>query len=121
MYFIFRVFVGFFFFMHGAQKLFGIFGGNQPVELISLFGLAGLIEFAAGLAMTIGLFTRLSAFVSAIQMAVAYFMAHATQGLNPISNKGELALLYFASFLILMIYGAKKFSLERLILKKEIF
>ena len=119
-YFVFRVFVGLLFAQHGFQKLFGMFGG-KAAELFSLMGLAGTVEFIGGLAIAFGLFTRLAAFISAVEMLVAYFMAHAGTSLIPIINKGELALLYFASFLVLMVYGAKKWSLESAILKKEVF
>ena len=125
LYFIFRVFVGLLFLQHGLQKLFGAFGGvagnGQPVELFSLFGLAGLIEFVAGTAIAVGLFTRLAAFISAIEMLVAYFMVHIPNSLVPLVNQGELALLYFASFLVLMMYGAKKWGIESAILKKDVF
>ena len=124
-YFVFRVFVGLLFLQHGLQKLFGAFGGvggnGQPVELFSLFGLAGLIEFVGGIAIAIGFFSRLAAFIGGIQMLVAYFMVHAGNGLIPLINQGELALLYFASFLVIMMHGAKKWGVEAAILKKEVF
>lgn len=121
LYFIFRVFVGLLFFQHGAQKLLGWFTERPPAELFSLIGLAGIIEFAGGLAIALGLFTRLVALISATQMLFAYFMAHISRGLIPIENKGELALLYFVTFLILTVYGAKKWSIENFLLKKEVF
>ncbi len=124
-YFVFRIFVGLLFLQHGIQKLFGAFGGiggnGQPVELISLMGLAGLIETLGGLAITFGLFARLAAFVAGIEMLIAYFIAHMPNGSIPLLNQGELALLYFASFLIIMVYGAGILSLEKLIFKKEFF
>src|SRR3989344_4662346 len=120
LYFVFRVFVGFLFFQHGAQKLFGWFGGNKA-ELATLFGLAGVIEFFGGIAIALGLFTRLFALISALEMAAAYFMAHAPNGLIPIQNKGELALLFFAAFLVMLAHGSKKWSLEKSLFKKEIF
>ena len=79
----------------------GVAGNGQPVELFSLFGLAGLIELLGGIAIALGLFTRLAALISGVEMLVAYFMAHAPSGLIPLVNKGELALLYFAAFLVL--------------------
>ena len=120
-YFLFRILVGFFFFQHGAQKLFGWFTENGSVQLASLMGVAGVIEFFGGILLIVGLFTRLVAVISAIEMLVAYFKAHFPSGWIPIANKGELALLFFAAFLILTIYGAKKWSLEKALLKKEIF
>ncbi|MBI2523415.1 DoxX family protein [Candidatus Woesearchaeota archaeon] len=122
-YFVFRVFVGLLFLQHGLQKLFGMFGGvgGNTVPLMSLFGAAGLIEIIAGIAITLGLFTRLAAVISAIEMLAAYFIVHASGGLIPLLNQGELALLYFASFLILVVYGAGKWNVEKAILKKETF
>jgi len=123
LYFGFRVLVGLLFIQHGLQKLFGMFGGlnGQAAEIFSLMGLAGIIEFFGGIAIVIGLFTRFAAFIAAIEILIAYFMVHVPQGLIPFLNQGELALLYFASFLVIIAFGAKKWSLERLIFKKEFF
>ncbi len=119
-YFIFRVLVGLLFLQHGLQKLFGMFGGKSA-ELFSIMGLAGIIEFLAGISIALGIFARFGAFFAALQMAVAYFMAHAPQGLIPILNMGELALLYFAAFLAIMAFGARRWSLDKAIFKKEFF
>ena len=119
-YFIFRVLVGLLFLQHGLQKLFGMFGGKSA-ELFSIMGLAGIIEFLAGISIALGIFARFGAFFAALQMAVAYFMAHAPKGLIPILNMGELALLYFAAFLAIMAFGARRWSLEKAIFKKEFF
>ena len=120
-YFVFRILVGFLFFQHGAQKLLGWFGSKGTVQLFSLMGLAGVIELVGGLLIVLGLFTRLTSLITALEILTAYFIAHASKALIPIMNGGELALLYFASFLVLIIHGAKKWSLEKLIFKKEIF
>ncbi|MEK6874168.1 MAG: DoxX family protein [Nanoarchaeota archaeon] len=113
LYVIFRVFIGTLFFQHGAQKLFGWFGGTAT-PVASLFGVAGVVELVAGAFITLGLFTRISAFFSAGQMTVAYFMVHLPEGWIPIENKGELALLYFACFLVMMYEGDGKWSLGRM-------
>ena len=122
LYFIFRVLVGLFFLMHGGQKLFGWFGGlgGNPAELISLMGLAGVIEFFGGLAILLGIFVRLAAFIAAAEMVVALFMAHFPQGYVLIKNGGEPAALFFASFLVLFAYGAGKWSLGRALFRKEV-
>jgi putative oxidoreductase len=120
LYFVFRICVGLLFYQHGMQKLFGLFGGHA-VPIVGLLGLAAIIEFAGGLAITFGFFTRLAAIIAAVEMIVAYFMVHLPKGIIPIVNKGELALLYFAAFLVIMIYGGRKWSLERALWKKEIF
>lgn len=117
-YFVFRVLVGLMFAQHGAQKLFGAFGGNS-VELFSLMGLAGVIEFFGGLMIAFGLFTRLAALFGSFTMIGAWFMAHVPQGWIPIMNKGELALLFLASFLMIIVYGARKWGLDNLIFKKK--
>ena len=119
-YFVFRVLVGLLFFQHGAQKLFGWFGG-QSVELMSLMGLAGTIEFFGGLAIALGLFTRLAALGSGLIMIGAYVKVHLPMGMIPIVNKGELALLFLACFLVLVVWGAGKLSLEKALWKKELF
>ncbi len=76
----FRIAVGLMFFVHGAQKLLGWFGGfgrdGGTVELMSRFGIAGTLELLGGLAIILGLFTRPVAFVLAGEMAVAYFWMH---------------------------------------------
>ena len=122
-YFVFRVLVGLLFLQHGLQKLFGMFGGlgGNSAELFSLMGLAGTIELLGGLAIALGLFARLGAFIAAIEMLIAYFMIHVPQGLIPFVNKGELALLYVAAFLVIMAFGARKWSLEKALMKKEVF
>ncbi|MCH8003969.1 MAG: DoxX family protein, partial [Nanoarchaeota archaeon] len=113
------------FLQHGAQKLFGVFGGvagdGQAVALLSLMGLAGIVEFFGGLAIALGFLTRLVAIVTALEMSVAYFMIHIPQGWIPFMNQGELALLYIATFLVLIGYGAKKWSLDKALFKQELF
>src|SRR5215831_12159746 len=71
---------------HGAQKLFGAFGG--PVMTHSTVYLAaGVIEFFGGILIAVGLMTRPAAFLASGEMAVAYFWKHAPNGLWPIQNK----------------------------------
>ena len=121
LFFVFRVLVGFLFFQHGAQKLLGWFGG---IPMNAMMYAAGFIELAGGILIIFGLFTRLTATVTALEMLAAYFIAHAPSGWNPFQfggNGGELALLYFASFLVMIIYGAGRFSVEQALWKKELF
>ena len=120
-YVVFRVMIGLLFFQHGAQKLFGWFGAAGTVPALSLFWFAGIIEVIGGLAITLGVFTRLVAVIAIIEMIVAYFKVHNPTGLIPIVNKGELALLFLAAFLIIAVEGARKTSLELAVSKKEMF
>jgi putative oxidoreductase len=89
------------FLTHGTQKLFGVPAAEsrEPVELLSLLGLAGILEVFGGVLVLVGLFTRPVALVLAAEMAVAYFMAHAPRGAWPILNGGELAVLYCLTWL----------------------
>jgi putative oxidoreductase len=112
-----RIVVGLLFACHGAQKLFGFFGGvgEQPgatVPLISLMGVAGGIELVGGLLIAIGLLTCLAAFIASGQMAVAYFMSHAPKGSWPIENGGELTVLYCFVFLYIAARGTVKLGLS---------
>ena len=108
-----RIVSGFLFACHGAQKLFGVLGG-QSGELLSLRGAAGIIEFFGGTLIMLGLFLPLAAFVASGEMAVAYFLSHAPQGFWPIVNQGELAALYCFLFLYLATRPAGPWSLDRL-------
>ena len=117
-YSIFRIAVALLFFQHGAQKLYGWFGGTQ-VELMSIFGLAGVIEFYAGILIALGLFTRYAAFLTAATMLVGYFMVHFPQGWVPIMNSGENALLFLVSFLVILFYGPGKWALDNKLFGKK--
>jgi putative oxidoreductase len=111
---LFRIVLALLFLSHGLVKLFGFPAGAQPgqVPLISLFGLAALLELVGGIALILGLFTRPVAFVLAGEMAVAYFMVHAPQGFFPVLNGGELAILYCFAFLFFSAAGAGPWSLD---------
>lgn len=110
-----RIVAGAAFAQHGAQKLFGVFGGmggGAPVEWVSLMGLAGAIELCGGVLVAAGILTRYAAFVSSGLMAAAYFMAHAKRGFWPIENEGELAVLFCFLFLYIASRGSGPLSLR---------
>tara|TARA_B100000315_G_C14436257_1_gene522557 strand:- start:67 stop:468 length:402 start_codon:yes stop_codon:yes gene_type:complete len=118
-YAIFRILVGLMFLQHGLQKLFGLFGGidgnGGTVVLVSLFGLAGIIEFLGGILITLGLFTRPVAVITGLEMLYVFIMIHTVGNgtIVPILNGGELALMFFASFLVLMFHGSGKWSVDK--------
>lgn len=119
-----RIISGFLLMPHGAQKLFGMFGGfrgqlGATAPLFSLMGLAGILEFFGGLAILLGLFTRPVAFILSGLMAVAYFMAHAPKGFWPLLNRGELAALYSFVFLFLAATGGGELSIDGLLRKRK--
>lgn len=110
-----RVIAGLLFLTHGTQKLFGYPAPSEfgIAPLLSLMGLAGILELVGGLLLTVGLFTRSIAFVLSGMMAVAYFMVHAPIGFYPILNHGELALLFCFVFLMLSVSGPGKWSVDQ--------
>jgi putative oxidoreductase len=121
LHFLVRVLIGLLFFIHGGSKLFGWFGGT-PVELASLFGAAGIIEFVVGIALLVGFYVRLGALLGAATMLYAFFFHVKGAGsLNPLANGGELALVYFLVFLAILMHGAGKWSLEKKLWGKETF
>jgi putative oxidoreductase len=107
-----RVVAGVLFAFHGAQKLFGMFGGDE-VSLMTRLGAAGIIELAAGTVIAVGLFTVLAAFIASGEMAFAYFLSHAPRGGWPIENAGELAVLYCFLFLYIASRGPGAIALDR--------
>jgi len=84
------------------------------LQVMSLMGVAGILELVGGALLLLGLFTRPVAFILSGQMAAAYFMAHAPQGFLPILNGGELAVLYSFIFLYFAAAGGGAFSLDGL-------
>jgi len=120
-YTFFRIVVGLLFAQHGAQKLLGWFGAKSTVPLVSLMGLAGVIELVGGIAIAVGVFSRLAAIGGIADMIGASILMHFPNGWVPIVNKGELALLYLACFVIIAVHGNGKLSLEKAVLKKEVF
>lgn len=109
-----RIMAGFLFFQHGLPKLFGGFGQQGPVALMSQMGLAGIIEVVGGALIAIGLFTSPVAFIASGEMAVAYFQRHAPEGFWPIVNRGELAALYCFVFLYFAAVGSGRWSVDAL-------
>lgn len=113
-----RVIAAYMFLLHGTAKFFefpvSMTGGNGAVGLFSVYGAAAILELVGGVLLILGLFTRATAFILSGQMAVAYFMFHATTEtlFQPMLNKGELAALYSVFFLVLVFTGAGKISLD---------
>jgi len=115
LYALLRIVVGFLFACHGAQKLFGAFGGQGHAAGLMLLG--GIIEFGGGLLVGLGLWAGYAAFLASGMMAVAYFMAHAPGGFWPILNHGELAVVYCFVFLFISSRGSGRLSVESLLKK----
>ena len=80
--------------------------------------LGAWIELGGGFLIAFGFLTRIAAFISAGEMAVAYFMVHAKGGFFPIQNHGEAAVLYCFFFLFVIFYGSGQLSLDAILFKK---
>lgn len=107
-----RIFTGLLFLEHATQKFFA-FPAPFPVHpLPPLLLAAGIIELVAGILVTIGLFTRLAAFIASGEMAIGYFMMHLPQSFWPALNKGEAAILFCFVFLYLAGAGAGAWSID---------
>ena len=81
---------------------------------MSLSGINGMIELVGGGLIVLGLFKRPVAFILAGDMAVAYFIAHASRGFFPLLNAGELAIVYCFVLLYLAVAGGGVWSLDHL-------
>lgn len=119
-----RVPIGIILAAHGAQKLFGWFGGNglqgtaewmasiglAPGMLMAL--LAGGAEFFGGIALILGLLTRPAALVSAFTMVVAIFSVHFSNGLFIANGGYEFALSLLAATAALSIQGGGRLAID---------
>ena len=104
-----RIVSGAMFAFHGVQKLFGVLSDQPQPAVGSQMWIGGVLELVCGLAIAIGLFTWLAAFLASGEMAVAYFQFHfevepATAWI-PHVNKGELAVLYCFVFFYMAFRG----------------
>jgi putative oxidoreductase len=111
-----RIVTAFLFLQHGTAKLFGVphVASFDNLQVFSLVGFAGILEVAGGVLLLLGLFTRPTAFILSGEMALAYFIAHASNGafLSPILNRGESAVLFCFIFLFLSVAGAGAWSID---------
>lgn len=113
-----RIVSGYMFILHATAKFWefpmSMTGGHGAVPLASLFGIGGVIELVFGALLILGLFSRVAAFILSGQMAVAYFLVHASAGniLFPPANGGELAVLYCFIFLYVFVAGPGAFALD---------
>jgi putative oxidoreductase len=118
--FLLRMVSGLLFTQAGGMKMLDWFGGI-PAEFgghpafLSQTWIGGTLELCGGLALMLGLCTRPVAFILSGEMAVAYFQFHQPNGLWPIQNHGEPAVLLCFIFLFFAAHGAGAWSLDALI------
>lgn len=109
-----RIVAALLFMEHGLMKLFAFPAAQPgvPSPLPMILVAAAVIEVAGGALIALGLFTRLVAFVCSGEMAVAYFMGHASKGFWPALNMGEGAILFCFIFLFLAAAGPGAWSID---------
>jgi putative oxidoreductase len=111
-----RIVTAYCFLLHGSAKL--LHWPHIPMfdnlDLLSMIGIAGIIELVGGILVLIGLFTRPAAFVMSGEMAAAYFIGHASKGgvLLPVLNEGDAAVLYCFVFLYLAAAGPGAWAVD---------
>jgi len=107
-----RIMTALHFIEHGSQKLFNFPLSAQPHALSGLTTAAGILEFAGGILLALGLFTRPVAFLLAGEMAIAYFMEHMPRDFFPVNNSGDAAISFCFIFLYLVFAGSGAFALD---------
>jgi putative oxidoreductase len=109
-----RIIVGLLFIEHGTSKFFGFPSGGETgtVALFSLLGASGVLELVGGALLTLGLFTRITAFILSGEMAFAYFIVHVPYSFFPLINRGEPAVFYCFLFLYMAAAGPGTWSLD---------
>ena len=107
-----RIATAIIFILHGTQKLFGFPTPQYQPDFLTLSWFAAAIELVGGVLLTLGLFTRATAFVCAGEMAFAYFMAHFPRSFFPAVNGGDAAVLFCFVFLYLFVAGGGAWSVD---------
>jgi putative oxidoreductase len=126
-----RLVIGLLFVGHGAQKLFGWFGGYGPKGTggwmesigikpgVAMAVMAGLMELIGGLLFAAGLFTPVAAVLIALTMLVAIFKVHGPNGIWATSNGYEYPLVLLAVAVGVALTGAGAYSLDALMYIKQ--
>ena len=113
---LFRFVTGLLFFHYGVAKLFKY----PPIDMfadvtpLSLWGVAGMLEFVLGGLLMLGLLTRFVAFILSGEMAFAYFIEHLPHSIFPLVNDGALAIVLCFACLYLASAGSGPVSLDAL-------
>ena len=110
-----RIFLGLLYLQFGLTKYFG-WPGAQPQNftMMSLIGVAGIIETFGSLLLILGLWTREAAFIMSGEMAVAYLLRRVLTGASffPIVNGGNMEALLSVLFLYFVFAGPGPWSLD---------
>lgn len=107
-----RIATGITFLEHGTQKLFG-FPVPPPHLPLPLLIFTGVLETIGAMLVTLGIRTRIVAFVLSGEMAVGYWWMHVRNSFYPIANGGEVMVLYCFVFLYLAAAGGGRWTFSR--------
>jgi len=104
---------------HALSKFFA-FPLPFPVHpLPPMLLAAGVIELVTGVLVSLGLFTRLAAFIASGEMAFAYFIGHFPKSFWPIVNMGEVAILFCFTLLYIAAAGPGAWSVDGARIRRE--
>jgi putative oxidoreductase len=114
---ILRIVAGLLFLEHGMQKILhfppmsaDMIAAMPPLVMMA----AGFIELIGGALITVGIFTRIAAFICSGEMAIAYWLMHfARGGFYPTLNGGDAAILFCFAFLFIASAGPGPIALIR--------
>ena len=109
---ILRIVAGLLLLEHATMKFFHFPAPLMPGPLPTLLIVAGIIELVTGLLITLGLFTRIAAFIASGELAAAYFIGHFPKSFWPGINMGEAAILYCFLFLYIAAAGPGAWSID---------
>lgn len=117
-----RVFIGFAMLSHGFPKLQMLLAGGK-IEFFDFMGMGPQIsliltvfaEFVCSILLILGLFTRVSLGFLIFTMVIAAFVVH---GADPF-EKREMSLVYLSVYLLLMVVGAGKISVDHMIERRK--
>lgn len=116
-----RVFIGFAMLSHGFPKLQMLIDGKSDFyDFLGIgpqlsLGLTVFAEFVCSIFLILGLFSRIALGFLIFTMVIAGFIVHAS---DPFA-KQEMSLTYLTVYLLLMVFGVGKFSIDYMIEKRK--
>ena len=102
---------------HGLQKFIGFPSAGPPMSAV--LWMQAVIEVFGGIALLVGAYTRLVAFILCGDTAVAYFMAHFPRSFYPAVNGGDAVVLFCFVFLYIFFAGGGPWSVDETMLKRS--